>query len=104
MNDYPTLCQFFGGYMHQDWRDDYPDEWAALDDFLEDGPDTVEAFTHEITELLAEGLQEDELRRTVLDELGSSSMVEVRGWTYSDWLQAMANHAATGASGHPQAS
>jgi hypothetical protein len=38
MNEYPTLCQFFGGYMHQDWRDDYPDEWAALDDFWKTDP------------------------------------------------------------------
>ena len=31
---YPTLDCFFGGYMHQDWHDDYADEWAAVDAFV----------------------------------------------------------------------
>lgn len=103
MTRYPTLWQFFGGYLHQDWRVDYTDEWAALDDFLEDGAEVVESFRHEVGLLLAENLPEIELRRVVLDELGSFSMVEIRGWTYSSWLQALADHAAKSI-GHPQAS
>lgn len=100
---YPTLWQFFGGYMHQDWRDDYVDEWAALDDFLADGSDVIKDFRREIEVLLTENRSEEELRRIVLDELGSSCMVEVNGWKYRDWLQALSDHAAK-ATGHPRAS
>ena len=103
MTEYPTLEQFFGGYLHQDWRDDYPDEWAALDDFLEDGPEVVDSFRREVAVVLADYESEADLRQLVLDELGSFSMVEVRGWTYRAWLQALSNHAAK-AIGHPRAS
>jgi hypothetical protein len=97
------LWQFFGGYLHQDWRDDYADEWSALDDFLADGPDVVADFRRETGALLAKNHPDDELRRIILDELGSFFLVEVEGWKYRDWLQALSDHAAK-ATGHPQAS
>lgn len=104
MNDYPTLESFFGGYMHQDWADDYPDEWAALDGFLADGPpENAQTFRTEIATLLAEHPIEDDVRRIVLDDLGSFCLVEVDGWKYRDWLTALSDHAAKSI-GHPQAS
>ena len=104
MTAYPTVGSFLGGYMHQDWYDEYPDEWAALDDFLADGPpENARAFRTEIGALLTEHPAEDDVRRIVLDELGSCCLVEVGGWKYRDWLKALSDRAAQSI-GHPQAS
>ena len=104
MSPYPTLARFFGAYMHEDWNDDYPDEWAAVDGFLADGPpENLQRFRAEIAALLAEHPDEDDVRRIVLDELDSYCLVEVGGWKYRDWLQALSDRAAQSI-GHPQAS
>jgi hypothetical protein len=90
--------------MHQDWLDDYPDEWAALDGFLADGPpENAQVFRTEIAALLADHPAEEDVRRIVLDDLGSCCLVEVDGWTYREWLQALSDHAAK-VTGHPRAS
>jgi hypothetical protein len=104
MIDYPTLDHFFGCYMHQDWRDDYPDEWAAVDAFIADGgPGDAKLFRAEIAELLARHPTEQEVRRIVHEELESFYLADVSGWKYRDWLQALSDHVAK-ATGHPQAS
>jgi hypothetical protein len=90
--------------MHPDWHDDYPDEWAALDGFLADGPpENALTFRADIAALLAEHPVEEDVRRIVLDDLGSCCLVEVFGWTYRDWLKALSDHAAK-AIGRPRAS
>ena len=104
MTQYPTLDSFLGGYLHLDWHDDYPDEWAALDGFLADGPpENAQVFQADIAALLADHPAEEDVRRIVLDDLGSCCLVEVFGWTYRDWLKALSDHAAK-VSGHPGAS
>jgi len=104
MTRYFMLGSYLGAYLHQDWYDEYPDEWAALDDFLADGPpENAQVFRADIAALLAEHPAEEDVRRIVLDELGSSCLAEVDGWTYRDWLQALSDHAAK-AIGHPRAS
>jgi hypothetical protein len=101
---YPTLDAFFGGYMHQDWRDDYADEWAAVDAFVAEGPaEAPGLFRSEIAMLLTQHPTEDEVRRVVLDDLDSYYLADVSGWKYRDWLQALSDHAAK-ATGHPRAS
>jgi len=98
------LDYFFGGYMHQDWRSDYPDEWAALDHFIRSEPEGSGAgFCKEVAELLATAPSEAELRRLLLEDFGAAAMVENRGWKYRDWIQAMSDHVAK-ATDHPQAS
>ena len=103
MTDYPLLWQVFGGYMHQDWRDDYADEWAAVEGFARDAPAKVEVFRSEIAALLSAHPMEEDVRKVVLDDLDSYYLVDVNGWKYRDWLQAMSDHAAK-AVGHPRAS
>lgn len=101
---YPTLDHFFGGYMHQDWHDDYPDEWAALDAFVAEGPpEAADLFRAEIALLLTEHPSEDDVRKIVLDDLDSYYLADVNGWKYRAWMQALSDHAAK-ASGHSQAS
>ena len=103
MRDYPMLRHFFGAYMHQDWHDEFPDEWAAADEFVADEPFSLAAFATEMDQLLANCPDEQQLRDKLLDSFGAAAMVENRGWKYRDWLQAMAEHVHK-ASGHPQAS
>lgn len=104
MTTYLMLGSFLGGYLHQDWSLDYPDEWAALDGFLADGPpENGQTFRSEIATLLAENPLEEDVRRIVLDELYSCALAEAHGWKYRDWLQALSDHAAKSV-GHPQAS
>jgi len=95
MTDYRMLGSYLGGYPHQDWHDDYPDIWAALDGFLADGPpENAHTLRADIAALLAEHPAEEDVRRIVLDDLGSCTLVEVFGWTYRDWLKAVSDHAA----------
>jgi hypothetical protein len=104
MTPYPTLEQFLGGYLHLDWHDDYPDEWAAVDGFLADGPpENIQLFRAEIASLLTEHPAEEDVRRIVLDDLDSCYLADVNGWKYRDWLKALSDQAAK-AIGHPQAS
>jgi len=103
MRDYPMLRHFFGAYMHQDWADEFPDEWAAADEFVEDEPYSVATFTAEMEQLLANCPEEGQLRHKLLDSFGAAAMVENRGWKYRDWLKALSDHAAK-AIGHPRAS
>ena len=103
MTGYPTLWQFFGAYMHQDWRLDYADEWSALDDFIRSEPGGAEGFCKEAAELLATEPSEEELRELLLDEYLAAAMMENLGWKYRDWMQAMLDHASK-ATGHPRAS
>ncbi len=104
MTRYTMLGSYLGGYLHVDWPDDYPDEWAALDGFLADGPpENAQTFRTEIAALLAEHPLEEDVRRIVLDDLYCGYLAEVNGWKYRDWLQALSEHAAKSV-GHPRAS
>jgi hypothetical protein len=101
---YPTLDYFFGVYMHQDWADDYVDEWAAVDAFVaENPPEAPDLFRAEIALVFAKDPTEEGIRHLLLDDFGAAAMMENRGWKYRDWLQALSDHAAK-ATGHPQAS
>jgi CdiI immunity protein len=93
MTEYPLLWQFFGGYLHQDWRDDYADEWAAVAGFAQDAPMEVPVFRAEIASLLAAHPSEDDVRQVILCDLQSGYLAEVAGWTYRAWLQALSDHA-----------
>lgn len=103
MTKYPNLRQYFGGYLNQDWRDDYADEWAALEDYLRDNPSGANGFCPEAQALLSEHDSEQEVRTIILDELWCAYLAEAHGWRYRDWLRALSDYAAK-AIGHPQAS
>jgi hypothetical protein len=100
---YPSLWLFFGGYLYQCWRDEFPDEWAAADAFVRGEPLSAPNFRAEMDELLLRYPEEQQLRDVLLDGFLAAAMVENRGWKYRDWLQAMADHVDK-AVGHPQAS
>jgi CdiI immunity protein len=103
MTKYPSLFLFFGGYLNEDWPDEYADEWVALDEYLRDNPHSASGFSPEVQALLVENASEGELRKVLFDDLGCAYSAERAGWKYRDWLQAMSAHVAK-AIGHPQAS
>jgi len=103
MNDYPALRRFFGAYLHEDWPDEFPDEWAAADEFVRGEPQAAPNFGAEMAQFLRSNPDEVQLQHTLLYDFGAAVMVEDRGWKYRDWLQAMADHIQK-AAGHPRAS
>jgi len=102
MTVYPSLFLFFAGYLNQDWPDEYANEWAALDDYLRDNPDSASTFCPEAQALLDEHLSEEELTGLLFNDLACAYAAEVDGWKYRNWLQALSNYVAK--SGHSQAS
>src|SRR4051812_37437691 len=89
MTKYPSLFLFFGGYLNEDWPDEYADEWVALDEYLRDNPHSASGFSPEVQALLVENASEGELRKVLFDDLGCAYSAERAGWKYRDWLQAM---------------
>lgn len=76
MRDYPMLMHFFGAYLHQDWADEFPDEWAAADEFVGDEPYSVAAFVAEMEQLLANCPEEQQLSHKLLDDFGAAAMMK----------------------------
>ncbi|HEX8095898.1 contact-dependent growth inhibition system immunity protein, partial [Jatrophihabitans sp.] len=54
MKQYPALEQLLGGYLHEDWADDYADFLHAIDAFVEHQPSYAPAVPGEIAQLLGE--------------------------------------------------
>lgn len=80
--EYPELWQFLGGYLHQDWKLDYQDEWQALDDYLTGQTDDPTVLAAEIDRALS-AHSDAELRDFLIRE-GSSFAPE--GARARQWL------------------
>ncbi len=89
-----ALPHFIGAYLHQDWPDEYGDPWRALDDFIDSEPTQRATLVTEIHYLLTRIEDESELRRIVVEELGSAYLPEADGWTYRSWLHEVARRAS----------
>lgn len=85
-----TLRLLFGGYLNLDWIDDYDDPWDAVTDFVQSEPSSSD-LPGEVVTLLSSQPQERELRRLVVDELGSGYLPESDGWRYDEWLAELAD-------------
>lgn len=89
MSDYPTLAQFLGAYLHQDWAHDYDDVWGAVSDFLDSEPENAQSLITDINDLLAQKTSEADLE-AVVAELDGNYRAEFHGETYRSWLTEMA--------------
>jgi hypothetical protein len=83
------LAQFLGVYMYQDWNDDYPTMWGAVDDFLNSEPELSRGLPRGVADLLSVVTSEEELRNAVLGPYDSWYLAEAGGWTYRNWLRAV---------------
>lgn len=60
---YPQLYRL-QAYLHQDWPDDYPDVWAAIDDFLTGATESdARRLVNEVGSILASTNSEDGLQK-----------------------------------------
>ena len=84
-----SLRLLFGGYLNLDWIDDYEDPWEAVTDFANSEPSASD-LPDEVGEVLSSQLEEGELRRLVVDELGCGYLPESDGWRYTEWLTELA--------------
>ena len=91
MTQYPALEQLLGGYLHEDWGDDYTDVWQAVDAFVDRQPSHAPAVPGEITRLLSECDSETVLEQRLTD-LGLAYYPPGLGWqSYRAWLLAVGN-------------
>jgi hypothetical protein len=85
--DYPALAQLFGGYFHQDWRQDHASSDAALQAFIHDtSAETVTAAANDIDRLLGAGFGEVALARLLADGLDCNYVAENDGVSAPAWL------------------
>jgi hypothetical protein len=81
----PALEHLVGAYLNQDWPDDYPDEWAALDDFISGSPDEARALPGEIAMVLTKYPTEDAVH-AYLDELFTGYAADPDEGGFRGWL------------------
>ena len=63
------LQQFFGGYFHQDWREEYASADEAIDSFLSDSnKEIIIIAKSEILRLISSYTTESDLRSNLLHE------------------------------------
>jgi hypothetical protein len=85
--DYPALAQLFGGYFHQDWREDHASPDEALQAFARDtSSETVTAAANDIDRLLSAGFDDGALAQLLTDGLDCNYVAEADGITAPTWL------------------
>ena len=89
---YPALWQFFGAYLHQDWREDYESPSVALRDFVSGSPDLAVDVPQELERLLA-STTDDSVLEEALANLGSFFVPSRSGQNPRDWLRSLRDEA-----------
>jgi CdiI immunity protein len=88
---YQALVQLFGGYLSEDWADEYADPWQAIDDFPRSQPSYALKLRSEIEGIIRQYPSEDALFPPLL-RLGLGYRIQFNGWTsHRDWLLAVAD-------------
>jgi len=87
-----ALRALLDSYLHEDWADDYPDLWHAVDDFTDGEADLAPHFGTDVREVLDRCNTEQEIEQ-LLDQLGMVYHPPGDGWdSYRAWLIAVAAH------------
>lgn len=95
---YPQLYRL-QAYLHQDWPDDYPDVWAAIDDFLTGATESdARRLVNEVGSILASTNSEDGLQKTFIWD-PSGLLLQYYppgdGYTTKGWLEDLQRHVMT---------
>ncbi len=89
--DYDALEQLLGGYLNEDWTDDYADAWQAVDDFPRSQPSYALRLRREVEDIVAHCTSEQALDAQ-LTRLGLGYRIQADGWTsHREWLLAVAD-------------
>ena len=89
-SEFPALFQLFGGYFHQDWREEHATPAAALTAFVEEAPpEAVREAVVELQRLLELPLDDAALSRLLRDGFDCNYRPEDDGMQASEWLRAI---------------
>ncbi len=89
MNSYPALRDL-AAVFGEDWPEAYEDEpMNAVNDFVARQRDSAARLPDEVAGILAGNPSEDELAE-LIEELDPLYDPTEQGWTYHDWLRAVA--------------
>ena len=90
------ICQMFGGYLHQDWKEEYiwdegekPHFKAAIEAYKEDcapEPEIIDITIKELEELISKNYNRETLETVVFPELGISIRPIYWGYTHQQFL------------------
>ncbi len=79
------------GYLHEDWADDYPDVWHAIDDYSTSNPTRARRLRADVDHVLERCHTENDTE-DCLDRLGLTYHPPGAGWnSYRQWLVAVAD-------------
>lgn len=91
MTEFEALDTLLGGYLHEDWADDYADPWQAVDEFTHSQPEYAPAVRADVDEVLRRCRSESELTLQ-LRKLGLAYYPASDGWASKRaWLLAVAD-------------
>lgn len=83
-----ALTELVAGYLNQDWPLDYATVWDAVRAFCDEEPPTVVAQArNQALQLLRSVDSEEELKRVLVDELGSGYWPPGENLTFREWLE-----------------
>ena len=91
MTELDPLEQLLGGYLNEDWADEYTDPWQAMDDFVRSQHSYALTLRGAVEDVLGHYPTEDLLFARLL-RLGLGYRIQFHGWTsHRDWLLAVAD-------------
>jgi contact-dependent growth inhibition (CDI) system CdiI-like immunity protein len=90
MKELAALELLLGAYLHEDWADDYPDLWHAIDDFTEGEPQLAPRIPGDVKTVLTQYQGEQEIQQA-LYKLGMKYYPPGGGWeSYRAFVLAVA--------------
>ena len=91
MSDLKALSTLVGGYLNEEWPEDYGDPGAAIEAFVRHEPDCAPSLRSDIEELVAEQISDQEVEKQ-LGKFGLGYRPSVDGSIrYRTWLLAVAD-------------
>ena len=91
MTDLKALGTLIGGYLNEDWPDEYGDPWLAVDRFVLWEPDYAPLVRADVEQLVAACGSDDEIEK-IMDRFGLGYAATTDGWSsYRAWLLAVAD-------------
>jgi|SRR4051812_10990356 len=91
MTDLKALSTLIGGYLNQDWPEEYSDPWAAVERFVQWEPDYAPHLRADIAWLMTRCASDQDLEN-VMDKWALGYAATNDGWdSYGAWLLAVAD-------------